>query len=470
MTVTPQREPVAGILRAMALDADVRGELVRAARGRSPEVAHQLTEAETRRHVAALVAAAGDWFGASDRVDGFDRADEENFAAAALLGADRAGQGVPMTAVLRGVQAALTRAIEITADRCRSAGVPQDALLGAVLRLKEYGDAVERQVIHGYRAAERVGPQATGEIRTRLLRRLLVGGTVPAPEELTRAGIRPDRARHCLVTDARDPARARLLGRRLAALGDVFGLVEGRLVGLSPRPPRSEEIGAAALVVVSPPVALDELRPAYRLCVRALETGGHRRRPGPYELTGFAGEIALADQPLLGAYLSGRLLGALDRSDDFHRQLARTALAFLDHGRRLDRTAASLFTHPNTVRYRLGRLQELTGEPLAESPEAGPPAGLSAGRSGGPPAPLSTLHWWWALTDWLRPDPRREPARDAEDSTREPAPDADRTPDVDRATDADRARPRRHDAGPQPVSLRNRPSCTTDTSNFPSRS
>ncbi|MFE3826554.1 PucR family transcriptional regulator [Streptomyces sp. NPDC059092] len=390
MTVTHQREPVTEILRAMAVDPAVCGELVHAARTRSPEVA-ELAEAENRRHVSALVTAAGQWFATLDRVE------EQSFAAALLLGADRAGQSVPVTAVLRGVQAALTRAVEIAVDRSRAAGVPDGLLLSAVLLLKEYGDAVERHVVHGYRTAEQRVPHTPGGVRARLLRQLLGGGPPPSAEELARAGIRPDRARHCLVAEATGPARTRLLaprtGSRSASPCGDFALVDGRLVGLCPRPPRAEEIPAGALVVVSPAVPLDALRPVHRLCARALEIGGRRGWRGVYGLTDFAAEIALLDQPLLGAYLTRGLLGSLDPSDDFHRQLALTALTFLDHGRRLDQTAATLFTHPNTVRYRLGRLQQITGEPLT-----GP-------RHDGPPGPLATLHWWWALTTWLDPRP-----------------------------------------------------------------
>jgi hypothetical protein len=368
----------------MAGDPDVRGELVHAARTHSPDVA-RLGEAETRRHVTAIVTAAGPWLGTFDRVEGQD------FAAALLLGTDRAEQGVPMTSVLRGVQAALTRTVEITVDRSRSAGVPDGMLLSAVLRLKEYGDAVERHVINGYRTAEQEMPPAPDGMRTRLLRRLLVGGAPPAADDLAQAGLRPDGTYHCVVCDVPDGPRARPLADRIAALRGIAGRVEGRQVGLLPRMPASGELGAAgagALVVVSPAVPPDELRPVYRLCVRALDAGGRRGRHGVRELTDFAGEIATAEQPLLGPFLAGRLLGALDPSDGFHRQLALTALAFLEHGRRLDQTAAALFTHPNTVRYRLGRLQQITGEPAADAPSG----------------PLGTLHWWWALTTWLGPD------------------------------------------------------------------
>ncbi|MFD3453262.1 helix-turn-helix domain-containing protein [Streptomyces sp. NPDC058691] len=386
MTVTDQREPVAGILRAMAADADVRGELVHAARTHSPEVA-RLREDDTRRHVTAMVRAAGGWLGTLDRVD------EQDFGAALGLGTDRAAQGVPMTSVLRGVQAGLTRAVEITVDRSRSAGVPDGMLLTAVLRLKEYGDAVERHVINGYRAAERGLPAtAEGAARARLLRQVLVNGVVPAPRDLSGAGLRPDGAYHCLVADARDPGAVRLPARGIAAL------VEERLAGLLPcRPAGPVADGAGPLAVISPAVPLAGAGAAYRLCLLALRVGARGGRRGLHDLTDLAGETALGEQPLLGVYLSDRLLGALDPADDFHRQLALTALAFLDHGRRLDQTAAALFTHPNTVRYRLARLRRITG---------GSPADPAAE---GPSGPMAALHWWWALSTWLRPGTEPEP-------------------------------------------------------------
>ncbi|MFE2580477.1 PucR family transcriptional regulator [Streptomyces sp. NPDC059378] len=407
MTVVHGPEPVAAILRAMAADTDVCGELVRAARTRSPALA-RLAEAETRSHVTAMVRAAGAWFAALDRaeaaqalgaagapgsltaieaVEDVGSVEAQDFSAALLLGADRAGQGVPVTAVLQGVQAALTRAAEITVDRCRSAGVSDGTLLAVVLRLKEYGDALERHVVHGYRAAEGTAPDGADASRATLLRQLLVGGVVPDPQDLARAGARPN-AEGLLHCFAATPAHPHTLRFPHA----VTARLDGHLAGVGPRPPTAQECAPGGLVVVAPAAPPAGLSALYRLCVRAVDLAGRRGRHGLYELTDFAAEIALADQPVLGAQLSRRLLGALDPEDGFHRQLARTALTFLDCGRRLDQTAAALFTHPNTVRYRLGRLQQITGGSLADLPPAG--------GSG----PVHALHWWWALTTWLGVD------------------------------------------------------------------
>ncbi|MEU1511738.1 helix-turn-helix domain-containing protein [Streptomyces sp. NPDC005811] len=376
MAVVRGSEPVTAVLRGMADDPDVYGELARAARSRSPELS-RLTEEATRSHVTAVLRAAAPWFTAPEQAGPVD---EQDFTAALLLGADRAVQGVPMTVVLRGVQAALARVAEIVVDRCRSAGVPDRVLLSVVLRLQEYGAAVERQVIHGYRAAEHDAPRALGAVRTRLLHQALLGEVAPRAEELARAGIRADAEGryHCLVAA---PARADAVR---SAQGATVPL-DGRTVGLGPRPPEAGELAPEALVVVAPAVTLPELPGVYRLLVRAVDLGRQQSLHGLYDVTDFAGRIALTEQPYLGALLSRRLLGELDPADAFHRQLALTALAFLDNGRRLDQTAAALFTHPNTVRYRLGRLRQITS------------ASLTDGDGG----PLAALHWWWALTAWL---------------------------------------------------------------------
>ena len=87
--------------------------------------------------------------------------------------------------------------------------------------------------------------------------------------------------------------------------------------------------------------------------------------------------------------------------DRVHRPLAaaaqapllQTATAYLESGGSLEATARALFVHANTVRYRLGRISDLTGYDLATPREAWVVRiALALGRLSGEaaPAPLAT--------------------------------------------------------------------------------
>jgi hypothetical protein len=378
------RAALEAVLRGMVADRAVLDEVTRAART-SPEVA-RLPVAENRRHVEVLLASG---------LGGFERPGSEPPAedpVAARLGADRAEQGVPLTALLSGVQAGRVRALGIAVARGRAAGVPDAVLLDALLHFDRHAGAMERHVIAGYHTAELELARTARDMHTQLLRRLLhEPGPPPADGELRAAGLRPELPYHCVLSDVADPVRARAVERRLAVPGGLFGLVDGRLAALVPRlaagtdTASGGEDGDGALVLVSPAVAWDDIPAVHRLCADALATARAYGAAGLHRLTDLAAETALASRPELAALLTGELLGALDPADGFHRELARTALTYLDLGHRLDLTAAALHLHANTVRYRLAKFAKLApGAPMDD------------------PGVLPTLRWWWALRTWLR--------------------------------------------------------------------
>jgi DNA-binding PucR family transcriptional regulator len=75
----------------------------------------------------------------------------------------------------------------------------------------------------------------------------------------------------------------------------------------------------------------------------------------------------MACDPDEGHRLAKEVLGAvLDQSPDDRAVLLETLNAYLDHNGSNERAAEVLYCHPNTVRYRLRRVHELTGRSLSD--------------------------------------------------------------------------------------------------------
>ncbi|TDC97758.1 helix-turn-helix domain-containing protein [Actinomadura sp. 7K507] len=346
---------------------------VRAARSRSELVA-ALPEEETRRHTRALMA------GVLDAVRG-QGPGEDVLAAAERLGSDRARQGVPVAAFLDGFQAARAHLVRTLVAEGRRVRVPDAALLDGVTRIDEITTALVHRMVHAHRIAELEMARTVREGRVQMLRQLLHGESVPV-----RAPLDPSGAYHCVVSDVSDPAvAARLEPELLAAGPGLCGLVDGRLAALVARLP--DPAPGRPLLVAAPPARPAAIAPMYALGRRALRAGTAAGLSGLRELADLALLTATEGEPELGGLLAAALPGGLDPDDPFHVELAETGLAYLDHGGRIEPTAAALHVHGNTVKYRIRRLQELTGRPLLD-----PSAGAAVSRS---------ANWWWALNRWL---------------------------------------------------------------------
>ena len=80
--------------------------------------------------------------------------------------------------------------------------------------------------------------------------------------------------------------------------------------------------------------------------------------------------IAAVTEPDVTTALADRVLAGLNRlpSDD-RRMLADTFNSWVDHGGSVTEAAADLACHPNTVRHRLHRIEELTGRSASQPRE-----------------------------------------------------------------------------------------------------
>ena len=85
----------------------------------------------------------------------------------------------------------------------------------------------------------------------------------------------------------------------------------------------------------------------------------------PSQIAAFA--VALRAKGETPAELAGLVEAMLGRSVEvvLPEELRRTALAHLRNGMSVEATAEALYIHPNTVRYRIGRVEDRLGERLA---------------------------------------------------------------------------------------------------------
>jgi len=265
----------------------------------------------------------------------------------------------------------------------REAGLAPEVLYDLGEAIFAYIDEISAESADGYAQEQSAAAGEAQRRRHRLVRAL--AEDPPASEEAIRtvaaaAGWPLPRTLAALVVgepredevpgDELD-AEAAALARRVGA-GAVGAVVDGRACVFVPDPaaPRRRH-GLEA--------ALDGRRAALGPAVPWPRAGASLRRAAsalalPCDGLVIADEhlatLLLAADPVLGAELAAARLAPLEELADSQRdRLEATLRAWLDRPGQVQAVAAALGVHPQTVRYRMGRLRELFGERL-EDPDA----------------------------------------------------------------------------------------------------
>jgi len=144
----------------------------------------------------------------------------------------------------------------------------------------------------------------------------------------------------------------------------VLALASGdRVNGLLPQDGDPAVLAeAGSLRAVGPPTPRAELEPMLIDLRLLIDIARHAGRDGDLRLEEFLPELLLARSPHLAAMLESRVYGPLESAaEKGGADLLSTLEAFLTAA--LDRraTAEALHVHPNTLDYRLRRIEELTG-------------------------------------------------------------------------------------------------------------
>jgi len=299
---------------------------------------------------------------ARDRTLDLDDAELEELAAG---GRHRAAAGVPADAMLLawrvGFQTLLARTRGI-GDRQGIAAVDMLEFLQTLIAWSDRAMVVVSAAHH--RAALELA-RSEQETRADVVRGMLLGTL--APHELLAAaaelGIDPEHG-YVAVRAAVPSGMTIAEVRRVLGFGETVGdtrsqtvLVDGDVAGFLPT------LSARAVRVVvgaGPAEPLARIDRSFTAATRALHTA---------RAFGLEGVQRFDDLGLLPAVVADRAVGEQLRAryvTPLSDEIAQTVRTWLAAGAHVERAAEQLFVHPNTLRYRLSRFEELTGVSLKD--------------------------------------------------------------------------------------------------------
>jgi putative transposase len=301
---------------------------------------------------------------------------------------ERADQGLYVQDVLTAHRLSIHHLREFLTEAATAAGCAPAVTLEMVQLLWALADAVGVRLATVHRDAEIEIARHGERQRAEFLRGLVFGSVAPA--EIRRLGpayhLTPD-LRYVALRGRPGPGRGpeeliRAITAGCRAIGHhaFVGVLEGDVVGVAPRPPVL--VDCPGIVGAGPPADLTGIEPSFATASRVLEVAERFGRPGVYRLEDLSLRVAVAAEDELGELLVRRYLRPLEKLGARAGAVFDTVAAFIEHGLSVKATAEALDVHQNTVRYRLGRFEELTGASLER--------------------PFTAFEVWWAMQrDWL---------------------------------------------------------------------
>ena len=258
-----------------------------------------------------------------------------------------------------------------------AAGLPPETLYLLAEAIFAYIDELSAESVEGY-AQEQSAAAGEAQRRRRVLVRLLVQDPPADPAAIAAAAVDArwelPRSVAALTLEAEDPDR---LAGRLGA-GAIAAPVSGLSCALLPDPDAPgrradlERRLRGAHAVIGPSVAWTEAPESFRRAAAVTRLVAEGVVPARALVTASAHAVALllhSERALVRDLAADRLAPFADLPAGARVRLSETLRAWLDHQGRIPPIAESLHVHPQTVRYRLGRLRELFGAAL-EDPQA----------------------------------------------------------------------------------------------------
>jgi putative transposase len=281
---------------------------------------------------------------------------------------ERFAADLPVEEIIRAFRISIGLIQEQFVETCVDQDVSAAATLAGSRVLWVLGDSFTTRVITTYHALDFDNALQDAHRRTTQVRAILTGhgGTPDAAGELARYRVDPA-ASYAAIRCLTNPETVEKTRRAIEQSGGVptrpalVAVDDGECIGIVARRPSIHE---AQVIGLGPFVPLREMPTSFQIASRACDVARQLRRRGVFGLEDLTWRLAASDHPEVTEFLQRRYLDPLHREGEFGDVLEETLRVYLDHGMSVTETARALVTHPNTLRYRLRRIGELTGQSL----------------------------------------------------------------------------------------------------------
>ncbi|MEJ2863678.1 PucR family transcriptional regulator [Actinomycetospora flava] len=142
----------------------------------------------------------------------------------------------------------------------------------------------------------------------------------------------------------------------------VLAAIGAHVAGVVPF--RPDAVGDGTLITLGPAVPLDRLDRSFRTAQAVLTASTTLGLGGVRALEDLSWRVAATHAGEVNGLLRERYLAPLDDQGEFGRLVLEAVAVYLAEDRHVARAARALPVHPNTLRYRLRRFEELTGSSL----------------------------------------------------------------------------------------------------------
>jgi hypothetical protein len=306
---------------------------------------------------------------------------EAELMASAAIGRERAEQGLAVDAVLHAYRISISSVWARFGELARERGADVSSVLAFSETLWLWADALMDEVSSAHREVELQLAREEQQLRDAFVLAALVGTADPAELQRDGAmyGLDADQCYVPIRARNRDPtseASSRRLAFALAANGGLVAALEHDIAAILMRPP---EPLPGLVAGVGPPARLTALPAAFALASRALQTALAFGREGVFSISDLSIRPAILIDEALGVAFVERYLRPLWALGRLGTELECTLRTWLEHDMQIDASARTLALHPNTLRHRLRRFEEVTGSNLRR--------------------PTDIIELWWAL-EW----------------------------------------------------------------------